>query len=1097
VTADESAARPPAYHQEIRVESGVGYGVVGADLHVFGDGVPLYLLENWRDAPAADPAWLRELPSRMLNARFAVVDFTGRRGELAQLREWRETGSRLGVRWLHGPGGAGKTRLAAQFASESAAENWKVVTATHGPGTLLPMLDSQDLRPGRAAGLLLIVDYADRWPLTHLVMLLSNRLFRQSEVRTRVLLLARTADDWPRVRAELVSEQPGTSSQFLEPLPENSAQREQMFAAARDGFARHYEPADLRGLDPPAPLDHPDFALTLALHMAALVAVDARVAGCRTPRDMAGLTIYLLDREHDHWARLYGDGTHELNLAERTFVTPPAAMNQAVFTAALTGPVGRPAGTAVLDSLELSLDPARVLTDHRYCYPPAESSSAVVLEPLYPDRLAEDFLALTIRGHAADYPDQPWAASTASSLLARSGERDAPAAWTPRAITFLEAAAGRWPHVGVEYLYPLLHTDPRLALDAGGAALSSLADLADAPASLFEAIEPHLPPHRDADLDVGVAAITRRLTVQRLAVTSQPQQRASLHAVLAQRQLNAGLRAEALEAGRAAAEIWRSLAESDPGAHRLDLAVALAQLSTYRTEMGQRKEALDAAMEAVVIWKRLADTDPARYGFGLASALQDAGIALAAAGRSSQALAAAEKALEILRRLVKEDPTDGARWLARSLINVGAELAKAGQWNGAADRTAEALGIYRGLAESTPARYEPDVAGALSNLSGHMRARGDWSRALAAADEAVSIQRGLAKKNPAAHEPELARQLSSLGGILSDLGRRREALAAGEEALDIRRRLAAAIPAAHDPDLALSLHNRALYLARLDRREEALPAAGQAVAIWRRLALGDPAAFGDRLAHSLSGLAADLAELGRDQEALTTAEESAAIYRRLASENPDYHAAQLAMSLANLGGYAARLGRTAEGLDLTVEAVDTYRSLAAAYPAVHEPDFAAALTKLGRRSSQLGDADRAVSAFEESAAIYRRLAAANPVVFDSELAQVLRNLSPELDKQGQHAKAADIEREAVATLRRLAAGDRAKWEAKLAGALSDLGVSLATSGRPRDAVPLAREAIAIFRPLAAADPGTHREHLARARLALVLARAKGGWRAPR
>ncbi|MGK5500018.1 hypothetical protein [Streptomyces sp. URMC 125] len=51
-----------------------------------------------------------------------------------------------------------------------------------------------------------------------------------------------------------------------------------MYRAALKGFAARY------GLDPPPgrpDLAHPDFGLTLAVHMAALVAVDARAAGRR------------------------------------------------------------------------------------------------------------------------------------------------------------------------------------------------------------------------------------------------------------------------------------------------------------------------------------------------------------------------------------------------------------------------------------------------------------------------------------------------------------------------------------------------------------------------------------------------------------------------------------------------------------------------------------------------------------------------------------------------------------------------------------------------------------------------------------------------
>lgn len=104
-----AADREPSasVHQEIHVHSGFGYGVIGADLHVYGDGVPVYLLAVWSSAPdELDHQFLTRVPSRMLNARFAVVDFTGRDSELEELRRWRDDDPRLAVRWLHGAGGA-------------------------------------------------------------------------------------------------------------------------------------------------------------------------------------------------------------------------------------------------------------------------------------------------------------------------------------------------------------------------------------------------------------------------------------------------------------------------------------------------------------------------------------------------------------------------------------------------------------------------------------------------------------------------------------------------------------------------------------------------------------------------------------------------------------------------------------------------------------------------------------------------------------------------------------------------------------------------------------------------------------------------------
>jgi len=185
------SAGETAVLQSVSVASGVGHGVIGADLHIYADGVPIYLIaEHAPTARAADP-WLRELPSRMLNARFRVVGFTLRRDEVASLHHWRRSDDPLAVRWLHGPGGQGKTRLANQFADEAAIVGWKVIHAIHGPGTVLPLeRPQQDLRLGDASGILLIVDHADRWPLTDLTWLLANKVLRQG-VPARVLLIAR------------------------------------------------------------------------------------------------------------------------------------------------------------------------------------------------------------------------------------------------------------------------------------------------------------------------------------------------------------------------------------------------------------------------------------------------------------------------------------------------------------------------------------------------------------------------------------------------------------------------------------------------------------------------------------------------------------------------------------------------------------------------------------------------------------------------------------------------------------------------------------------------------------------------------------------
>jgi hypothetical protein len=216
-----------------------------------------------------------------------------------------------------------------------------------------------------------------------------------------------------------------------------------MFAAARDAFAGIYRLREAAVIQPPPTLAGAEFGLTLAVHMAALVAVDIRAAGtdarpgpraesvppAEVPTDRSGLTMYLLDSERLHWARLYGDGANA-GRGGNGFRTPPEVMNRTVYTAVLTGTLSRTAGTTVLRRLQVP-DAPEALDDHASCYPPAEPGADQVLEPLYPDRLAEDFLALTLPGHRFAYPGRPWAEAAVSKPWRRTSRTGSTPTWTP------------------------------------------------------------------------------------------------------------------------------------------------------------------------------------------------------------------------------------------------------------------------------------------------------------------------------------------------------------------------------------------------------------------------------------------------------------------------------------------------------------------------------------------------------------------------------------------------------------------------------------------------------------------------------------------
>jgi len=113
----------------------------------------------------------RAQPSRLLLARYELVPFAGRAGLVGELSGWLEEAAPTSVRLISGPGGQGKSRLAAHFARRY-LPGWAVWQARQAsPVSQAP---ARVAVPAGAAGLLLVVDYADRWPTSHLQALIAD-----------------------------------------------------------------------------------------------------------------------------------------------------------------------------------------------------------------------------------------------------------------------------------------------------------------------------------------------------------------------------------------------------------------------------------------------------------------------------------------------------------------------------------------------------------------------------------------------------------------------------------------------------------------------------------------------------------------------------------------------------------------------------------------------------------------------------------------------------------------------------------------------------------------------------------------------------------
>ncbi|MFJ4798895.1 hypothetical protein [Kitasatospora purpeofusca] len=861
---------------------------------------PLYKIDAFPlDRRVISTEQARRQPARLLYARHALIDFIGRKQELADLAEWRDGPDGVSVFLIHGPGGQGKSRLAAHFAAASRAKGWQVMQARHAtdPTAAVPGKPGTD-----TAGVLMVADYAERWPVGDLIELIIDAV-RQGH-RARVLLVARPKGTWWQNLAYRLSEfDLPTSELFVPPLADLENSPESLYAAARARFAEVLAVPGTEDLALPAGLSgDPDYRQVLGVHMAALAAVEAHRRRDEAPDGAAAVSAYLLTRERAHWEALHDNG--RVRITADSFA-------QAVYTAVLTNPLDHRAGLDAVDRIGIGTTEHadQLLKDHAVAYPAATPET--VLEPLYPDRLAEDFLALMTAGHnVASFTPDPWTGGAPLRLLSQPSE------WQGTAMTVLVAAAARWPHVATRQLAPLLGARPELALAGGGATLAALSEIRQLDEATLSAVEQRLPAGSHPELNAGIVSLVQRLTDIRLPGATAQQERARLLEALAQRQSYAGLHPQALETGLRFMEIRRKLGEQNPSAHGPHFAWSLSDVGVYLAKNGRLDEALTATGQAVRAFRNLVDAGRTEHRDGLATALSNQSADLAQSGRWKEALFAIEEAISIRFQSMGDQPAGGDPSLAAALSNFAVCLARAGRRSEAVDAAQQALAIRRQLVAASPGLHEAGLAASLVNVSARRLEIGHFRSALEEASEAVRIWRELAEVNPVAYEHDLSVALLSLATASFSLGLQNDALAATASAVGLLDTLAARSPGVHEVELALALTVAGTRLFTVGRHHEALRVWERAASIRRHLATTGGTDEAHDLAHLLWTVAWVHMAQSRDlPEMLALIEEAVAIYRWLATGSERFRD-ELRNATATWARMLSLLGRDEEARDV-------------------------------------------------------------------------------------------------------------------------------------------------------------------------------------
>jgi hypothetical protein len=343
-------------------------------------------------SPAPRPALGKRAPSYLLDSLYEIVPFHDR-GELHVVQDWvNDPDPRTSIQLMHGEGGQGKTRLAMHIARHFAQDGWQVVQASRRAGPA-----PRSRRPSASGRILVIVDYAERWPveiLERMVLELSNDPNMRS---LRVLLLARSDIGlWDLLTSTLDRQVdhlaiPIHLKSFTSSIPEQISAFNDAVAAFQS--ALELQPTELAPNRMRKDVDDSP----LSLHMAALAAVLTQDHRHAAPSS-ADLSEFLLRHEQKYWS-----SSLTADLPALAASIQIERISKTVALATLLGPLATSADARLLlcaGHLASNDTEAQLLIDHHAQLYPFESTSknpsqsvGMHLKPLSPDRFAEDFVA--------------------------------------------------------------------------------------------------------------------------------------------------------------------------------------------------------------------------------------------------------------------------------------------------------------------------------------------------------------------------------------------------------------------------------------------------------------------------------------------------------------------------------------------------------------------------------------------------------------------------------------------------------------------------------------------------------------------------------
>ncbi|MGW5650097.1 hypothetical protein ACWEWO_01765, partial [Streptomyces humi] len=713
-------------------------------------------------------------PLKLLWARYDTIHFHPR-DELDFLQDWFRApdpdGPRTRIALVHGVGGAGKTRLAAELAARMADTGWFT-------GFLVRDPDLQDCAwlARTASPLLVVVDYADDHKSADIIALL--RVLRGRQEPTCLLLTARSVRGWweEEIVDALKDSSPRPLVHSMPLSPRHPRQTGVYRAALRSFGARE---ATAMGSSPP-PDPHSGRWTTLDLVMLAWLDAQTSESEDKAPVSESALYERILKHELLYWVRVYRSRIGEPSNRAKEMLREAGAcvsllapredrLNEVLATVKelATDAKWRDEFTALLEKL----------------LPTTPEDGTVAVRP---DPVGTHLAATVFRGNdalfgrcleTADTDERLNACVGVSRLATAINGKEAAQAM---AGTALERVPELWPMA------------LSVAASQGGpfvTALERFAETEDTPLPLAE-LSVTLPTGHSTLRGLALIATVRSRPDQPADPSEESRAAiASWHNNLAIRQSETGDQQGALTSITQAVIQYRALVQGPNGPDFLpNLAMALNNLSNRQSETGDQRASLTSITEAVTHYRALVE-GPNGPDFlpDLAGFLNNLSVQQGETGDHQAALTSVTEAVTHYRALV-EGPNgpDFLPDLAMALNNLASRQSETGDHQAALTSITEAVTIRHALAQgpSGPA-FLPDLAGSLNNLANQQSNTGNHQAALTSITQAVNHYRALAEgPNGPAFAPNLAMALNNLSNQQSSTGNHQAALTSITEAVN-------------------------------------------------------------------------------------------------------------------------------------------------------------------------------------------------------------------------------------------------------------------------------------------------------------------------